>query len=738
MNHNTFYSKQLQSKQETLCFRLPIIMPVVDEHKDVDLPAQKKPKIVLEDDVQDDTGDKDECTDEDLISELCWKVWGIFLIYLEENSSDNEKDDSLGTDEDNNEEEICNLLLQTQDLVDMKPFHLSEKPLSTIESVVDMLPIVLSVVYYRKAELLLSRYYDKTDNHYDTPDGPNVQDLLEASKRYISNSLKYFPSNAATLLMAANLRRVTNNIKIVPIMDKAEDQDVGHGHDDNVGDVLSFCFGYPQAATVAKEVRIQAVHFLNNTSDLEQAESAMEYNPVPEWVESLFLNQIVGVEYMVDNDNDTDDGENDQQDNGFFSASSVEATASFMAAMLYSKICRHEDALMYLQSFAGLTHRLHPNVWNRNHQTIHPQSDNSINENNKNSTQIVKAATQQQQMIPIAFRGENGVLPPHLYQRMCEVFKPGAAFWKECDYANRGYFSFLHNIDMRPDSSTTTRLQPPTNLIDDVVLNHLLPLVQRALEKMNGKTTSNQMEEICAYEWWAHSRSNQANLGHMLHFDSDEADLQGKQEVHHPMISSVLHLTGDAASSGATIILDQTPHSKVVAPNCWKSFPQDNTYTIFPGNLLHGVLPCPGKQASLSLTSNSDDAPHRLTFMVGWKTRQVPDQRKFNDSLYGPCAPLPPKERETWVQEIYVGYDKNSQGKALETAFHRESEPYEAKNIWMETLPEVSPAWEEISRAEEGNDGAPLLKLPPSLDRRFFVSGAPQCFLESLFENDDT
>jgi len=56
----------------------------------------------------------------------------------------------------------------------------------------------------------------------------------------------------------------------------------------------------------------------------------------------------------------------------------------------------------------------------------------------------------------------------------------------------------------------------------------------------------------------------------------------------------------------------------------------------------------------------------------------------------------------------------------------------------METLPEVSPAWEEISRAEEGNDGAPLLKLPPSLDRRFFVSGAPQCFLESLFENDDT
>ena len=63
------------------------------------------------------------------------------------------------------------------------------------------------------------------------------------------------------------------------------------------------------------------------------------------------------------------------------------------------------------------------------------------------------------------------------------------------------------------------------------------------------------------------------SLGHALHFDTDKATIDTGEEVHHPILSSVLHLTGDATTSGPTIVLDQTPHSKSCAHVCWRSVP---------------------------------------------------------------------------------------------------------------------------------------------------------------------
>ena len=112
------------------------------------------------------------------------------------------------------------------------------------------------------------------------------------------------------------------------------------------------------------------------------------------------------------------------------------------------------------------------------------------------------------------------------------------------------------------------------------------------------ETDSGASTTICGFEWWAHTRPIQANLGHNLHFDTDESMLDTEEKVTHPILSSILYLTGGSehVSSGATIILDETPDSTTVGNTCYLGIPKDNTFLVFPGNRLHGVLPCRGIQ----------------------------------------------------------------------------------------------------------------------------------------------
>jgi hypothetical protein len=208
-------------------------------------------------------------------------------------------------------------------------------------------------------------------------------------------------------------------------------------------------------------------------------------------------------------------------------------------------------------------------------------------------------------------------------------------------------------------------------------------------------------------------------------------------------------LTGRAADqissspAGATIILDQTPDSKTIADKCWQGIPRNNTFLIFPGDRLHGVLPCPGNQQTgpgsdqaipstktlvkswkTPFTSTSAAPSHRLTFMVGFWTRNVPAAMK-NRRLYGPCGPLPPATKEhTWVQEIQQGYGKGCNNQR----------PGAPKLMVASPLPCVSPAWESF----EANNTNPPLCIPHNIDHRFFVRDAPQCFRQSLFEDRET
>ena len=234
------------------------------------------------------------------------------------------------------------------------------------------------------------------------------------------------------------------------------------------------------------------------------------------------------------------------------------------------------------------------------------------------------------------------------------------------------------------------------------------------------------------------------------------------------------------------MVLDQTPAAVVNASAAWVAHPVDNACLTFPGNLLHGVLPCRGDskdgprtggdQAGGATTvttnkNNNDDgdnddrdgdallesmlnlwqepstsetdtpAQHRLTFMVGFWTRRVPDGIKKKEPphhLYGPCAPLPPmEEATTWVQSLYEGYPQNRDSTDSECRLPLHDS---VVNPTVLLLPRITPAWEDISRSSHPDSTSsqpPVLPIPRGMDHRYFVSNAPACFRDSLGERDD-
>jgi hypothetical protein len=541
-----------------------------------------------------------------------------------------------------------------------------------------LLSILCSVAHYHLASFAITQTVDQ-----ETDDTSN-----DVTTQHLQASLDYFSQNAATWSMGANFARMTQRASPAQV-----------------------CAWYQKAADCASTLRSRALSLLDDGSNEVHDED------VKEWIELLLLNGIVGSEYVCEEDEEeaqvesSDGDENDDdiepKEDGYFSASSVEATSRCMAAMLLSTVGKQDQALQQLQRFQ-LTHRLHPNVWS-------------------NTTTISDSIPSKKSLLPCTFVQE--ALPAPLYDRLCKVLRPDASYWKESDYAHRGYYSYFFDIDQ------------PTNLIEDVIVHHLLP---RALQVLND---NDDTSKIVGAEWWPHTRPIQANLGHQLHFDTDEALLAQEGKITHPILSSVLYLTGGSSSSskesspaGATIVLDQTPESSQVAQVAWRSIPRNNTFMVFPGNLLHGVLPCPGSADDVTTTETARDTSsfkwddsvttsekinHRLTFMVGFWTRRVPDKMKER-RLYGPCGPLPPANDEhTWVKEIQNGYPEATADKSSVDKF--ETMP----------LPKVSPAWESIGTKEtEDEQVDPPLEIPKAIDHRFFVQGAPQCFRDSLFHKD--
>jgi len=192
----------------------------------------------------------------------------------------------------------------------------------------------------------------------------------------------------------------------------------------------------------------------------------------------------------------------------------------------------------------------------------------------------------------------------------------------------------------------------------------------------------------------------------------------------------VLYLTtgsqnSEMTASGSTIVFDQDPDATNVASKAYISQGTDNSFMVFPGNLLHGVLPCPGK-GKKEQKNNQDETEldNRLTFMVGFWTRRVPDNMPKEREWYGPCGHLPPStEEHSWTKEIAETYEKDS------------SSSHQKIDVSSKSLPTISPAWEYIAYDDADDERVPLA-LPPVIDHRYFVHSAPGCFRASLFKDE--
>lgn len=138
----------------------------------------------------------------------------------------------------------------------------------------------------------------------------------------------------------------------------------------------------------------------------------------------------------------------------------------------------------------------------------------------------------------------------------------------------------------RPDAGTYwyALAARPRSLFEQVIA-HLRGVVPRG-------------DEAVGAEWWF--RATTTDTGFPFHFDRDEGI---RSSVVSPGLASILYLSN---AGGPTVIVDATP-ARVAAPRAAIALhPRPGRFGMFPGALLHGVLPGPPSRWP------------RITMLVNW------------------------------------------------------------------------------------------------------------------------
>jgi len=133
-------------------------------------------------------------------------------------------------------------------------------------------------------------------------------------------------------------------------------------------------------------------------------------------------------------------------------------------------------------------------------------------------------------------------------------------------------------------------LDTPARLVFEQVIQHLRSFVPRG-------------HEYIGAEWWF--RATTTDTGCPFHFDRDEGI---RSSIVSPGLASILYLSN---AGGPTVILGATP-SRITAPQAGIAvYPRSGRFGMFPGTLLHGVLP------------GRPNRWPRVTMLVNW-WRSVP------------------------------------------------------------------------------------------------------------------
>jgi hypothetical protein len=142
-------------------------------------------------------------------------------------------------------------------------------------------------------------------------------------------------------------------------------------------------------------------------------------------------------------------------------------------------------------------------------------------------------------------------------------------------------------------------LDAPARLLFEQVIQHLRGFVPLG-------------HEFIGAEWWF--RATTTDTGFPFHFDRDEGI---RSSIVSPDLASILYLSN---AGGPTVILDATP-ARRSAPNAGIAvYPRPGRFGMFPGTLLHGVLP--GRPGPWP----------RVTMLVNW-WRSVPRMERAPDQL---------------------------------------------------------------------------------------------------------
>ncbi len=140
-------------------------------------------------------------------------------------------------------------------------------------------------------------------------------------------------------------------------------------------------------------------------------------------------------------------------------------------------------------------------------------------------------------------------------------------------------------------------LDSPTHLLFEQVIQHLRRFVP---------------DQFVGAEWWF--RATTTDTEFPFHFDRDEGI---RRSIVSPDLATILYLSN---AGGPTVILDAKP-SRRTAPTAGIAIhPRAGRFGMFPGALLHGVLP--GRASRWP----------RVTLLVNW-WRTVPQMERSQEQL---------------------------------------------------------------------------------------------------------
>jgi hypothetical protein len=149
------------------------------------------------------------------------------------------------------------------------------------------------------------------------------------------------------------------------------------------------------------------------------------------------------------------------------------------------------------------------------------------------------ATTGDSSKTPASFQIPEGLLSKDVYERLCTVFAPGAAYWRESDYETRGYYSYF--MDKLPLD------QAPANLFERVMNEDLLPLAENSREKRRPPNS------VLSYGWC--TRDPSTPISDTTSISTRTKHCCRKRARSLDLLSSVLYLTVGEQDE-ATIVLN--------------------------------------------------------------------------------------------------------------------------------------------------------------------------------------